>query len=36
MANASQYEFTSKVTGHDTYEGLQKACDLFVAGTLSK
>lgn len=36
MANATQYEFTSKVTAKDTFEGLQTACDLFVAGTLSK
>jgi len=36
LANHSSYEFTAKVTAHDTYEGLQKASDLFVAFTLSK
>lgn len=36
LANHSSYEFTAKVTARDTYEGLQKASDLFVAFTLSK
>lgn len=30
------YGFVFKVTAKDTYEGLQAASDLFVAGTLEK
>jgi hypothetical protein len=36
LANHTAYVYACEVTAKDTYEGLQKASDLFVAGTLAR